>query len=286
MTGKWIKRLSMVLAAAVCFAVFSGCRTVSAAAEEKNTAPLLVLMYHQLLKSGKSDYIVTPDRFDKDLDLLEEKGFCSVTSQTVIDYVLYGGALPEKSVLITFDDGHYNNLYYGGEILKKHGFTALISVIGKFSENSTALGTGGHVSYSYLTWDEIRFMAGSDIFEFGNHTYDMHNYSPRFGVKQKAGESDEDYQRALKNDIGKLQRVFSEKCNVRCKVFAVPFGAYNNLTKSVLAEEGFLMMMTCNEGINSLQRGDSACLYRIKRYNRSPSLDLAKILEKYERLCR
>lgn len=260
------------------FAATFGARAFGVSAEEEQT-PLVVLMYHQLLHSRKSDYIVSPERFERDLILLKEKGYACVTTRQIVDYVLYEGDLPEKPVLITFDDGHYNNLYYGAKILKEQGFTALVSVIGRFCENATNLGTGGNPNYSYLTWDEVKLMAESELFEIGSHTYDMHNYQPRFGVKQKAGESDAEYVKALKNDIGKLRDKLDEKCGVQCSAFAYPFGAYNELTKKIFAEEGFELMLTCNEGVSALKRGERACLYRIKRYNRSPSFDLARILQ-------
>ena len=243
---------------------------------EEEGRELLVLMYHQLLPGGKSKYVVSPETLENDLILLKENGYVSVTAKEVIAYVKEEGELPEKPVMITFDDGHYNAYYYGKDILQKHGFTALISIIGRYSENTTATGTGGHVHYSYLTWEEIGEVADSGVFELGNHSYDMHNFSPRFGAKQKQGESDEEYRRALRGDTEKLQGVLEEKCGVRPRVYAVPFGSYNALTKTVLAEEGFAMMLTCNEGKTRLERGNGECLFRVRRYNRGSAADLAK----------
>ncbi len=278
MAIKWKKKFALLLAAICACFVLPSAKNASADGGEKT--PVLVLMYHQLLRSRKSDYIVSPELFEKDLILLKEKGYCCVTSREIIDYVLEDGDLPEKPVLITFDDGHYNTLHYGAKILKEQGFTALISVIGKFCNNSTNLGTGGNANYSYLTWNEIRLMADSGLFEIGNHTYDMHEFHPRFGAKQMAGESDADYTRALKSDVEKLQNILKEKCGVECNVFAYPFGEYNALTKKILSEEGFDMMLTCNEGVSVVERGKAESLFQIRRYNRSPSLDLEKLLQK------
>lgn len=272
-----MKKIAACMLAALCFSC--GWGTARGAAEERDETPLLVLMYHQLLPKAKSKYIVDPEILEKDLALLKESGYASVTSSEVIDYVNAGGTLPEKPVLITFDDGHYNSWYYGKDILEKYGFTALISVIGRYSENSTVNGTGGHINYSYLTWEEIEKAAACGTFEIGNHSFDMHNYKPRFGAKQKQGESDEDYAIALKRDTEKLQNVLSEKCGVKPKVYAFPFGAYNSLTKQILSEEGFSMMLTCNEGVSIIKRGEPTCLYQVKRYNRGSAVDLKKIIK-------
>ena len=224
-----MKKIAACMLAALCFSC--GWGTARGAAEERDETPLLVLMYHQLLPKAKSKYIVDPEMLEKDLALLKESGYASVTSSEVIDYVNAGGTLPEKPVLITFDDGHYNSWYYGKDILEKYGFTALISVIGRYSENSTVNGTGGHVNYSYLTWEEIEKAAACGTFEIGNHSFDMHNYKPRFGAKQ------------------------------------------------ILSEEGFSMMLTCNEGVSIIKRGEPTCLYQVKRYNRGSAVDLKKIIK-------
>lgn len=249
-----------------------------ALAEEQDGVPLLVLMYHQLLPGKHSQYIVSPEVLEQDLTMMQKFGYTSVTTKQVIDYVLHDGDLPDKPVLITFDDGHYNNLYYGKEILQRHGFTALISVIGRFSETTTTTQTGGHVNYSYLTWEQIRGMKSDGVFEFGNHTYDMHNYKPRFGIGQKAGESDDAYRTALLQDVMQLQTVLRDQCGVRTNVFAFPFGKYSKLAVDTLWDAGFRLMLTCNEGVTTLKRNQPQCLHHVKRYNRSSSMCLEKVL--------
>lgn len=278
--SKW-----MVTVLAMVFLLCVACATPEkAVATEEIKKPLLVLMYHQLLPSKHTQYIIDPELFRQDLKRLTEAGYQSVTTQDVIDYVYSEKDLPDKPVLITFDDGHYNNLYYGSEILQDYGFTALLSVVGSFCETTTKTETGGHVTYSYLTFPEIRKMAKNGPFEFGNHTYRMHQFKPRFGIQQKPGESDEDYQKALLADVRKLQDLFAKECQVTTHVFAFPFGAYSPLAVQTLRKEGFLMMLTCNEGISILKKGDPTCLDHIKRYNRSSSLNLDRLLEKAARV--
>ena len=47
-----------------------------------------------------------------DLDALQEKGYTAVTVSDLLAYVQDGADLPEKPVMITFDDGYYNNYIY------------------------------------------------------------------------------------------------------------------------------------------------------------------------------
>lgn len=258
----------------------AGNNTVTETAE---TRPVLILMYHQLLKSRKSKYIVTPETLRADLRTLKKHGFQSIRATDLISYVDGVGTLPKKPVLITFDDGHYSNLFYAKDILQEEGFTAVENVIGKFSENSTVTNTGGNPNYSHLTWDEIREMDGCGVFEIGSHSYDMHNYTPRFGVGQKAGEADAAYRAALSADVTKLQNILREECGANPRVFAYPFGKYNALTKEVLDGLGFRVMLTCNEGISNVKVGDKKSLWQLKRYNRDPEYDMDEFLTKRDK---
>ena len=97
---------------------------------------LPVIMYHSLLKdparSGK--YILPPDVLREDLQYLKGKGYQTVTMNEVIGYVSGEGILPEKPVLITFDDGFYNNLTYLLSILEEYDAKAVLSVVGEYAD--------------------------------------------------------------------------------------------------------------------------------------------------------
>lgn len=64
-------------------------------------------MYHSVLKDQKMDgkYVVSPTEFENDLIYLKEHGYTTIFLQELVDYVYSGAALPEKPVVITFDDG-------------------------------------------------------------------------------------------------------------------------------------------------------------------------------------
>ena len=122
---------------------------------DTNTVSLPILMYHSVLKSKSGTYIVSPAQLEQDFKRIVDKGYTSVTTQQIVDYVDGKGALPPKPILITFDDGHYNNIYYAKPLLEKYGLKALINVIGKFSDFTTASGDTDNPNYSHVTWEEI-----------------------------------------------------------------------------------------------------------------------------------
>ena len=239
---------------------------VAVAGAEESAIPLPILMYHSVSKTKTGVYFISPEALESDLVELKRRGYTSVTLCEVKRFLKGEGPLPEKPVLLTFDDGHYDNLYYGLPLLKKHGFTAVLNVIGCFTEYSSTH-EKDCLEYSHLTWDEIAYLARSGVFEIGSHTYQMHAYKPRFGVKRKKGESEEEHALALNEDLEAIDRALLEKCGVRPVAFAYPFGAFDPIGEKVVKSR-YDAVFTCYERINKLQKGDEKKLTRLYRINR------------------
>lgn len=247
--------------------VSSGAPTTSLKAEEVVDVP--ILMYHSILKSRKGEYILSPDSLKNDLVWLKDHGYQSVFVSELIDFCEGSADLPEKPIVITFDDGHYNNYYYAKPIFEEMGFKATINVVGKYSEFSTTSGDFDNPNYSHLTWSEIKVLQESEYFEIGNHTYNMHNFKPRYGIGKKPSEDYEAYKKSLTEDVSKLEGCFKDKCGFTTNIFAYPFGKYSEESYEILSGLGFKAFLTCNEGINHLTKGDASKLKHLKRFNRS-----------------
>lgn len=256
--------------------------TVCAKEDTRTEIKLPVVMYHSVLKSKSGKYIVSPSAFEEDLKAFLKSGYTFVFPSEVIDFCLGDGSLPDKPVLITFDDGHYNNMYYALPLIEKYNAKALISFIGKFTEHSTSSGDHSNPNYSHLTWAQLKQLQDGGYFEIGNHTYNMHNYKPRFGVAQKTGESREEYLRNLDDDLAILERKLSENGIGKPQTFAYPFGKYNDTVQGFLSDNGYKMMFTCNEGVSVVRRGSPESLYKIRRINRDGNMSSDELIKKIE----
>ena len=172
---------------------------------------LPIIMYHSVLKdqaqAGK--YVISPSALDADLNYLESHGYETVTVADLVRYVDELGELPEKPVMITFDDGHYNNYLYAYPLLKKHGMRAVISVIGKETEQYTESGQE-NAYWSYLTLDRLREISTDGVFEIQNHSYDLHENDARKGALRMRGESLESYRALLVEDTERTQKLLIE----------------------------------------------------------------------------
>ncbi|MBS6547254.1 MAG: polysaccharide deacetylase family protein [Butyricicoccus pullicaecorum] len=242
---------------------------------------LPIIMYHSVLKdqaqAGK--YVISPSALDADLNYLESHGYETVTVADLVRYVDELGELPEKPVMITFDDGHYNNYLYAYPLLKKHGMRAVISVIGKETEQYTESGQE-NAYWSYLTLDRLREISTDGVFEIQNHSYDLHENDARKGALRMRGESLESYRALLVEDTERTQKLLIEGGVPTPICYTYPYGACSRESEEVIKSLGFLCTLGCEERVNTLRRGDADCLYRLGRYNRPTGVSAERFLGK------
>ena len=260
-----------------------GAAPASARGGAGEAIPLPVVMYHGVnsRESRAGDYVITPEALREDLLWLREEGYETVVIQDLLDYVDRGEPLPEKPVMLTFDDGYYNNYLHLFPLLREFGMKAVISpIVGetdRYTEN-------GEVSenYTHLTWEEIREMMDSGLVEFQNHSYALHKLSgqgERTGISKNPGESAESYRAAIREDIARAQERFAEMTGWTPTAFTYPFGAVSEDSYPVLEELGFRATLDAQGRLFLLTR-DPACLRRIPRFNRPWGTPVREILEK------
>ena len=239
-----------------------------------------IIMYHSVLKdtdlSGK--YIVTPDTLKNDINFLKNKGYTFVSAQELIDYTNGTSKLPDKPVMLTFDDGFYNNYGYVMPILSEYDAKAVISVVGSYTDEYSKSNIA-NMTYGYVRWSEVYDMFIDKRVEVGNHSYDFHsNNHGRNGSKRNSGESEDTYKNIFVADTQKAQDRFMTKTGFAPIIYTYPFGAYSEETTDMLKSMGFKMSLTCNEGINHITDADS--LFMLKRYNRPSGISTADFFAK------
>lgn len=240
-----------------------------------------ILMYHNIFRSGNThgDYIVSEAAFEKDLKFLSENGYTAIFMQDLINYTEGKGNLPEKPVILTFDDGYFNNCSYAFPLLKKYNSKAVISIIGYYTDLYTE-SPDENPQYSHLTWNDIKAMMKSGYVEFQNHSYNLHTTDKgRNGTKKKKGESLEEYQAVLTEDLGKLQDAFLSNTGYAPNTFTYPFGSVSNDSFDIIKEMGFKASLSCESGMNHISR-DPDDLFMLKRYLRTPKKSAADLLKK------
>ncbi|MCL2033963.1 MAG: polysaccharide deacetylase family protein [Oscillospiraceae bacterium] len=267
----WCCILSVIISAGTSYA--------AAVPDPGESVNVPVIMYHSLLDKKTNRWNISPEEFEKDLEYLSQNGYETVFISDLIAYVNTGGRLPEKPVVLTFDDGYYNNLK-AIPYLEKYNMRIMLSVIGESSDHWTKHSDETCERYGHLTWAHITEMISSGRVELANHTQSMHkNTGGRDGCCRKKSESAEEYERILSDDVETLQEKMEKISGIRPECFTYPFGNMCKDSDIVLRKLGFKATLSCESGINVLRAGDEDCLFRMKRNNRTPGETLEDILK-------
>lgn len=274
----WSLDLRALLGAALLIAGAAGAITVTAlAAQEGVEVP--VVMYHSMLKdeSQHGKYVVSPAEFEQDLLWLKEHGYTTVSTADLIAYT-QGGPLPEKPVMLTFDDGYYNNYLYAYPIAKQYGCKFLLSPIGRYADEYSGTGEA-NAYYTHATWDQLREMTGSGLVELGNHSYNLHDAKRARGVERRSGEGDEAYRARIMADLTQAQEAFRRELGEAPKTFVYPFGAMSEGVGEIIREMGFEVTFTCREKTSKVTR-EKESLYGLGRYLRPSGVSSGEFFRK------
>jgi len=257
----------------------------TALAEAPNEIPdeieIPIIMYHSLLDKRTNEWNISPGAFERDLIYLTENGYTTVGITELINYVYHGAALPEKPIVLTFDDGYYNNYSQGMPLLEKYDMKMVLAVIGTNSDHWTAHADETDERYGHLTWPQIEQMVASGRVELANHTNNLHkSENGRKGCKMKSGESEAAYRELIIQDLEALQARIEQLGIARPQCFVYPFGAHCSKADEVLLELGFKATLSCASGMNRISVGDEASLWKMHRNNRTPDTSVEEILNR------
>lgn len=215
-----------------------------------------VICYHSINKdpSGKSSIIISPEKFRQHLQAIKDNGYTTLTMAQFDDYILGDKPIPEKSVLLTFDDGYMDNYTNAFPILKEFNMNATIFVISSYLDGK-----------EYLSPSAVREMSDYGI-DIESHTV-SHLRLSELSYEQQLNE--------LKNSKEALEKLTGKPVIS----IAYPEGKYNEDTTKAVSEAGYAMGFTIDRGYVGV--GDNAaklnrlCVdYTYKPYN------IEKILNK------
>ena len=273
-----LNRWTLALAGGLCAAALL-LVTVQAAAAPEESVAVPAVMYHAVLQdtSRHGRYTVSPQEFESDLQYLTSHGYTTVVMADLIAYT-QGGTLPEKPVLITFDDGYYNNYVYAYPIAQQMGCRFVLSPVGIWADQYTETGEE-NAYYSHTVWEKLREMADSGTVELQNHSYNLHQTGKgRSGAKPLPGEDPGAYEALLTADLTRAQEDFTGHGCPAPTTFVYPYGAYAPSTQEIVRKLGFAATLTCEEKIARITRNPES-LYGIGRFLRPSGISSQAFFE-------
>ena len=275
----WLWALSLLSGFLILLAVWPGspAASLAASAEAEEPVEVPIIMYHEVNKNNLTKLGVTPATLEKDLKYLRDNGYETISMTQLIQYVKGGAPLPEKPIILTFDDGYYNNYVYAYPLAQKYGDKLVFSIIGKGSQDFSEV-KDENLRYGHASWEQIAEMIQSGCVEIQNHTYNMHKITnSRAGCQKKRGESTATYTQAITEDIGKCQELIEQNTGWSPNTFTYPYGRVSEESVEIIKSMGFQATLTYRNGINRITR-DPECLFGLRRINRANGSTLEKIL--------
>lgn len=226
---------------------------------KKKAKKIPVLMYHHLLPQkyinkynwSTNSSVLSVEAFKKQMDYLHKNGFYVATLDELQAFKCGEISLPEKTVVITFDDGYLSNAIYAYPILKKYNFRATIFMLGYRVDNiqktfdpSTLQSLSIDEAYKYI-----------DVFDYESHTYALHNLDSKKVASLLSSDK-----KTILDDLTKNKELLN------AKYFAYPYGKYNKKTIQYVKQTGHEMAFTVKKGYVTKNSNK----YELPRFGISP----------------
>ena len=212
---------------------------------------------------------VTADNLINYFSWLNVNGYNVISVQDILTAKKTGQALPEKSIVLTFDDGYKSFYTYVMPLLKAFNYPATLAIVGSWlevPENGTVLYADKLVPRSkFLSIKELQEVSGSKLVEIASHTYDLHhgilgnnegNMMPalttfEYNKNTLQYESDAHYLNRIKSDLVKNNAWIKKHTGISPRVVVWPYGRYNQVAQSMAKAIGMDIALTLDGVENS-----------------------------------
>lgn len=226
-----LKKLFTFIIVSLCFVMLSGCsarsnsKTVLANPNSENVRAntnnaIPILMYHSIAYEKKNELRVPIENFSQQMKYLKDNNYKTLTMEELYKHLKNNEPFPDKSIVLTFDDGYTDNFLSAYPILKENGFTATIFVITDTIDKD---------SY-YLNSKQLLELHKNGI-DIGSHTTNHEKLN-------KA--SYEDQLKTLKTSKEVLEKLL----NTKIDYIAYPYGKWNEDTLRATKDAGYTLGVT------------------------------------------
>ncbi len=211
-----------------------------------NDKSIPVIMYHSIDYEEGNELRVPKEKFREQMKYLKDSGYTTLTMDEVYGFMKNNKPVPEKSIVLTFDDGYKDNYENAYPILKEFGFKGTVFIITNCIDTDKG----------FLTSKELKEMdkGGMDI---ESHTLNHDKLDELSYNKQVE---------TLKGSKEVLEKLLNKKV----KYIGYPYGKYNKDTMKAAEDAGYNVAFTTESGWSDKQQG----IYKLHRVYISANHDI------------
>jgi peptidoglycan/xylan/chitin deacetylase (PgdA/CDA1 family) len=186
-----------------------------------------VLGYHRFENPAKDPLAITTEEFRQQMQALKDAGITVISMEDFLAWRRGEKQIPERSALITIDDGYNCTYHIAWPILKEYGYPFTFFVYTNY------INVGGRS----ITWDQLREMQSQGV-EIGSHSVSHDNM-----VRPKRSKGVE-YTEWLRDEFRKSKAIIEEHLGVPVKTFAYPYGIQNETVRQEGLDAGYEVLFT------------------------------------------
>ncbi len=231
---------------------------------KQGTKSIPILMYHSISQSARSAdprfkaLCVPPALFAEQVDYLYHNRYTFLNVTQLIHALTGKASLPERPVVLTFDDGYADFYHHALPVLLRYHVTATLYIATSFVERTSLwLRWKEETGHPMLTWKQIAEINDSGI-ECGAHT---HNH-PKLDTLPLA---------MAKNEIIRSKDLLESYLDHQVTSFAYPYGFYTSGVRRLVKEAGF----TSACAVNLAMCSDKADHFTLERLVITPSMGMS-----------
>ena len=237
---------------------------------EINTkASAIVLCYHRFEDRPKDSLAIKPEEFEQQMQALKENNFVVIKMQDFLAGRRGEKEIPEKSCVISIDDGYRSGYEVAWPILKKHGYPFTMFIYTNYVKGQP--NAGGQS----LSWEELAEMrdAGVDI---QSHTISHTNLRLKKGKYQQTFTTYEDW---LRHELVDSKKMLEQQLGISVKCLAYPYGNHSDEIRKIVAEAGYEAAFTVyGQRITYASHADQLGRYAIESTNPKVFADALKMV--------
>lgn len=225
---------------------------------------------------------VDPDRYAvgtrqlaEQFDWLRANGWQPISLDDLVAAQQGRRALPEKAVLLTFDDGLASLYTHVFPLLKAYGYPAVAAIVSSWQERVAA---GETIAYEgaerdatgFSTWEQLREMAASGLVDIASHTHDLHrgvlanpqgNQQPattslKYLPDLERYETEAEWRTRVHEDLARSMALIEQHTGRPPRAIVWPYGEYHPGAEAVAAELGMRISLGLTNGRNKPGRLD------------------------------
>ncbi|MDH4273552.1 MAG: polysaccharide deacetylase family protein [Gammaproteobacteria bacterium] len=193
-----------------------------------------ILCYHRF-GNGGGKMSVSAEAFAAQLAYLRQNHYTVVALDNLLEFLEGKRTLPDRSVVITIDDGYRSTFEIAYPLLKKFAFPATVFLYTDFVGASDA-----------LSWPQMKEMVDSGFILIQPHTKTHTNLAVQY-----AHETPEAYLKRIESEIDQSGDLISQRLGVKSSIFAYPYGDTNEKVVQLLQRNHYALAVTVQAGTNT-----------------------------------